>query len=99
MYWIAKDEIVIKGAKDYLKLFKIGFIVSSIYGLFIIVIAVVCMLYSSVSVSFDGFLRNAIRVLLRGLLLVVVIGIIGGFSSLILGKFVVPKATTYDITH
>lgn len=55
------------------------------------------ILYLSVGTSFDGFWSGLIRALLIILLIAVSVGIIGGLSSMILGKFVVPKANNHNL--
>ncbi len=85
--WIAKNKISIKFFEDYNRLFNIGFLISSIYAALVTTITSIYMLYYSDNISFG----NVVTGLLIILLVAAGIGLLGGLSSMLLGKLILPK--------
>lgn len=81
--WIAKKEMTITTIEDYHKLFLMGFLVSSVYALLVMFIN---------QYLFKLFLLDS--VVLQLIPIIGGMGLVGGFSSLILGKILLPKAST-----
>lgn len=82
--WIAKENIQINDAKDYLRIFFIGFSVSSIYALLALLVVF--------GFSLDRLTLDVAN-LFKGLEFIAGMGWIGGMSSIVLGKLVVPKVS------
>lgn len=82
--WIAREKIQINDAKDYLRIFFIGCSVSSIYALIALLIVS--------GYSLDTLVLDVTN-LFKGLMAIAAMGWLGGMSSIVLGKLVVPKGS------
>ena len=85
--YLAKSQVTLSAFKDCKKVFKIGFLVSSVYTLLAIMIFSISSFPYSAALALEDILSN----LLMLLLLVLAMGLLGGISSLIVGKLVLPK--------
>lgn len=83
--WIAKKEITITTIEDYCKLFIIGFLVTSVYAL----LATFINHY-----LFKWFLLDS--VILQLIPIIGGMGLVGGISTTILGKILLPKTNNLD---
>ncbi|WP_201589108.1 hypothetical protein [Psychrobacter fozii] len=81
--WIVKNEMKIQGAENYCKLFLMGFLVSSTYA-----VSVVLLNYY----IFEWFLMDNFSLQLFSF--TGGMGLLGGLSSMILGKLLLPKEKT-----
>ena len=78
--WIANNKTTIKGIEDYCKVFLMGFLVSSVYGLLATIVS---------QYVFDWRITNNFNQYL--LSITGGMGLLGGLSSMILGKIILPK--------
>ena len=78
--WIANNKTTIKSIEDYCKVFLMGFLVSSVYGLLATIIS---------QYVFDWRITNNFNQYL--LSITGGMGLLGGLSSMILGKIILPK--------
>ena len=82
--WIANNKTTIKSIEDYCKVFLMGFLVSSVYGLLATIVS---------QYVFDWRITNNFSQYLFRYLLPITggMGLLGGLSSMILGKMILPK--------
>ena len=78
--WIANNKTTIKSIEDYCKVFLMGFLVSSVYGLLATIVS---------QYVFDWRINSTFSQYL--LPITGGMGLLGGLSSMILGKMMLPK--------
>lgn len=83
--WIANNKTTIKSIEDYCKVFLMGFLVSSVYGLLATIISQYIFEWR-INSNFSQYLFWYLLPITGGM------GLLGGLCSMILGKMILPKA-------
>ena len=82
--WIVNNKTTIKSIEDYCKVFLMGFLVSSVYGLLATLISQHVFEWR-ITNNFSQYLFRYLLPITGGM------GLLGGLSSMILGKMILPK--------